>query len=52
MTLQEVAVQLRLSELTIYKNFKRTQKTLREKYGIILTKEGKEYFIEYTKQEE
>lgn len=52
MTLREVAQQLGKSESTIYKNFKRTQKTLKKK-GIILTKWGvDDYEIEYEEQDE
>ena len=52
MTLREVAQQLGQSESTIYKNFKRTQETLKKK-GIILTKWGvDDYEIEYEEQDE
>ena len=52
MTLREVAQQLGKSESTIYKNFKRTQETLKKK-GIILTKWGADdYEIEYEEQDE
>ena len=52
MTLREVAQQLGKSESTIYKNFKRTQETLKKK-GIILTKWGvDDYEIEYEEQED
>lgn len=46
MTLQEVSRQLRYTEKTIYRNFKRTQEILAKK-GILLTKNKTEYFIEY-----
>ncbi len=55
MTLKEVAQQLGKSELTIYRNFKRTQENL-AKHGIILTKWGRgeytEYEIEYEELDE
>lgn len=52
MTLREVAQQLGKSESTIYKNFKRTQETLKKK-GVILTKWGvDDYEIEYEEQDE
>ena len=52
MTLREVAQQLGKSESTIYKNFKRTQETLKKK-SIILTKWGvDDYEIEYEEQDE
>ena len=52
MTLREVAQQLGKSESTIYKNFKRTQETLKKK-GIILTKWSvDDYEIEYEEQDE
>lgn len=46
MTLQEVSRQLRYTEKTIYRNFKRTQEAL-AKQGILLTKNKTDYFIEY-----
>ncbi len=55
MTLKEAAQQLRYSETTLYKNFKRVQQTLKKK-GIILTRWGKgenaEYEIEYEEIED
>ena len=48
MTLREVAQQLGKSESTIYKNFKRTQETLKKKgiWGV------DDYEIEYEEQDE
>ena len=50
MTLKEVSLLLGKDENTIYKNFKRTQDTLRKR-GIILSRWGRgdnvEYEIEY-----
>ena len=55
MTLKEVSLLLGKDEKTIYKNFKRTQETLRKR-GIILSRWGRgesvEYEIEYEEIEE
>ena len=47
MTLQEVSKLLGKSEVTLYKNFKRTQQTLAKK-GIILSREGKGEYVSYS----
>jgi hypothetical protein len=55
MTLKEVAFTLGLKEITLQKQFPRTQETLRKK-GILITRWGKgknaEYEIEYEEVEE
>ena len=52
MTLQEVAQELKRSEKTIYKQFKRTQESLLKK-GIILTRWGPDdYELEYEEVDE